>query len=42
MMNFDIIYSSGGLAIPDQYAATFNTLSLTVGTTYMMSTKKGG
>ena len=39
MMNFDTIYSSGGLAVPDQYAATFNTLSLTAGTTYMMGTK---
>ena len=39
MMNFDTIYSSGGLAVPDQITSTFNTLSLTVGTTYMMGTK---
>ena len=39
MMNFDTVYSSGGFAVPDRYAATFNTLSLTVGTVYMMGTR---
>lgn len=39
MMNFDTIYSAGGFAVPNQFDVTFDTLSITVGTVYMMGTK---